>query len=66
MEHVALWVRAEAYTGFCWGILKERDHLEDPGMRTFLVVVLCYSPEASAVRHRRPGKREVRHVSLAP
>jgi hypothetical protein len=22
----------KAYTGFCWGYLKERDHLEDPGI----------------------------------
>jgi hypothetical protein len=25
-------VRSEFYTGFWWGILKERDHLEDPGV----------------------------------
>jgi hypothetical protein len=31
--HVALlgW-RGESYTGFWWGNLKERDHLEDPGV----------------------------------
>jgi hypothetical protein len=27
--HVA---RIEVYTGFCWGNLRERDHLEDPGV----------------------------------
>jgi hypothetical protein len=25
-------VRGEVYTGFWWGNLRERDHLEDPGM----------------------------------
>jgi len=24
--------RAEMYTGFWWGNLRERDHLEDPGL----------------------------------
>jgi hypothetical protein len=30
MKHV--WGRREAYTGFCWGKLRERGHLEDPGI----------------------------------
>ena len=25
-----MWVRGEVYTGFRWGNLRERDHLEDP------------------------------------
>jgi hypothetical protein len=29
MQHV--WEKGEAYTGFWWGNLRERDHLEDPG-----------------------------------
>jgi len=29
MKHV--WERGEAYTGFWWGNLREREHLEDPG-----------------------------------
>jgi hypothetical protein len=29
MQHV--W-KKEVYTGFCWGILRERDHSEDPGV----------------------------------
>jgi hypothetical protein len=27
-----VWVREEAYTGFWWGNLRERDHLGDPGI----------------------------------
>ena len=30
--HVARMGRGESYTGFCWGNLRERDHLEDPGV----------------------------------
>jgi len=30
MWHV--WGRADAYTGFWWGNLRERDDLEDPGV----------------------------------
>ena len=27
-----VWGRGEAYTGFWWGNLRERDHMEDPGV----------------------------------
>jgi hypothetical protein len=30
--HVARMGREQAYTGFCWGNLRERDHLEDLGL----------------------------------
>jgi hypothetical protein len=30
MFDVALWGRGETYTGFWWGNLRDRDHLEDP------------------------------------
>ena len=26
------WGRGQMYTGFCWGFLRERDHLGDPGV----------------------------------
>ena len=31
-RHVASMGRGEAYTGFKWGNLRERDHLGDPGV----------------------------------
>jgi hypothetical protein len=30
MQHV--WGRGEAYTGFWWGNVRERDHFRDPGI----------------------------------
>ena len=30
--NVALWGRVEVHTGFWWGNLREKDHLEDPGV----------------------------------
>jgi len=30
MQHV--WVRGVGYTGFWWGNLRDRDHLQDPGI----------------------------------
>jgi hypothetical protein len=30
--HVALWGRGEAYTGFWWGSLRERDQLKEPSV----------------------------------
>ena len=30
MQHV--WEKQQAYSGFWWGTLRERDHLEDPGV----------------------------------
>jgi len=31
-EHEHVCGRGEAYRGFWWGNLRERDHLEDPGV----------------------------------
>ena len=33
-----LWWRAEVYTGLWWGNLRERDHLEDPGVDEGLIL----------------------------
>ena len=27
-----MWGRSKAYAGFCWGKLRERDHLGNPGI----------------------------------
>jgi hypothetical protein len=35
--YVALW-GGEAYTAFWWGNLRERDHLEDPGIDGMIIV----------------------------
>jgi hypothetical protein len=32
VAHIAHMGRGETYTGFWWGNLRERDHLEDPGV----------------------------------
>jgi hypothetical protein len=36
--HVACRGRTEVFTGFWWGNLKERDHLEDPGIGRILLM----------------------------
>jgi hypothetical protein len=30
--------KGDAYAGFWWGNMKERDHLEDPGMGGWLIL----------------------------
>jgi hypothetical protein len=36
--HVARTGRREVYTGFWWGNLRERDHLEDPGINGRIIL----------------------------
>jgi len=36
--HVARMGRREAYVGFWWGNLRERDHLENPGVERKIIL----------------------------
>jgi hypothetical protein len=40
--HVAEWGRGEAYTGFRRGNLRERDHLEEPGVGGRIILRLNF------------------------
>jgi len=40
--HVALIVRGEAYTGVRWGNMRERDHLEDPGLDGMIILIWIF------------------------
>jgi len=42
VEHVTCMGRGEAYTGFWWGNLRERDHLEDPGVDGRIILRLIF------------------------
>ena len=42
-EHVARKGRGEAYTGFCWGNLSERYHLEDPDVNGRIILRWIFS-----------------------
>ena len=37
-EHVACMGTGEVHTGFWWGGLMERDHLEDPGVGGMIIL----------------------------
>jgi len=39
---VALWRTGEVRTGFWWENLRERDHLEDPGVDWIIILKLIY------------------------
>jgi len=41
-EHVARIRRGEGYTGFWWGILRERDHLEDPDVNGITILRVIF------------------------
>jgi hypothetical protein len=34
--------RVETYTGFCWGNLRERDHLEDLGLDGRIILICIF------------------------
>ena len=40
MKHV--WGTAEVYTGFWWGNLRERDHLEDRGVDGRIILIWIF------------------------
>jgi len=35
------WETGQLYTGFGWGDLRERDHLEDPGIDRMVLKCIC-------------------------
>jgi hypothetical protein len=37
-----VWGRGEVYTGFWWGDLRERDHLEGPGIDVRIILRLIF------------------------
>jgi hypothetical protein len=42
-RHEARMGRTEVYTGFWWGILREKDHLEDPGVDGRIILRWIFS-----------------------
>jgi hypothetical protein len=43
VEEISVWGRGEAYTGFWWGNLRERDHWGNPGVdgRIIIIFINC-------------------------
>ena len=37
-----VWGRGEEYTGFRWGNLRERDHLEDTGVDEWIILIWLF------------------------
>ena len=37
-----MWGTGEVHTGFCWRNLRERDHLEDPGLDGRIILKLIF------------------------
>jgi hypothetical protein len=42
MEGACSTYRGEAYTGFWWGNLRERDHLVDPGIGVRIIIIIIW------------------------
>jgi len=40
--HVVRMASCEVYTGFWWGNLRERDHLEDPGVDGKIILISIF------------------------
>jgi len=46
-----VWGRGEAYTGFWWGTLRERDHFGDPGIDGTIILRWIFFSRAKKCRN---------------